>query len=228
MLLCEHRLANLPNHLRLFVQIRLATTGANLNAGTHAYPYPTHSRPTPHQIFHLPHNATQREIKARYYDLVRVHHPDSPHCRSLSPEVRHARFQSITAAYDVLRGKTRAQSMKDPYMEEVERRKRAYYARHNRRAEYAHYTKHDWSASADDRWKDKLILVVGVFTLAAGLAPGLFVMPNRVEKAHKAAAASLSQARDDARMVGEEQRMGIRRRVNEMKAQQEQAEDGED
>lgn len=98
------------------------------------------------------------------YDLVRAHHPDSPHCRSLSPSERHTRFQAITSAYDVLRGKSAAQSRFDPYTEEVARRKRAYYAHHhhNRRAEYAHASNHDWTTNADDRWKDRVILIFGV------------------------------------------------------------------
>ncbi|KLO06531.1 hypothetical protein SCHPADRAFT_687688 [Schizopora paradoxa] len=71
------------------------------------FPFPKHSRPTPHEIFHLPQGASQRDIKARYYDLVRTYHPDSPHCRSLPRNVCHARFQAITAAHDALTGKTR-------------------------------------------------------------------------------------------------------------------------
>ncbi|OSX64564.1 hypothetical protein POSPLADRAFT_1087952, partial [Postia placenta MAD-698-R-SB12] len=68
-------------------------------------PFPTHAHPTPHEIFHLPLGATQQDIKARYYDLVRAHHPDSPLCRDVPAPERHARFQRITAAYDVLRGR---------------------------------------------------------------------------------------------------------------------------
>lgn len=98
------------------------------------FPFPRHSRPTPHEIFHLPQGASQRDIKARCaymnshfsklnafqiavvllpvimitdYDLVRTYHPDSPHCRSLPRNVCHARFQAITAAHDALTGKTR-------------------------------------------------------------------------------------------------------------------------
>ncbi|KZT01005.1 uncharacterized protein LAESUDRAFT_636654, partial [Laetiporus sulphureus 93-53] len=67
--------------------------------------YPSTSHPTPYQIFHLPHDATQRDIKTRYYDLVRIYHPDSPFCREDSPEKRHTRFQAITAAYDALRSR---------------------------------------------------------------------------------------------------------------------------
>ncbi|EPS94893.1 hypothetical protein FOMPIDRAFT_1079253, partial [Fomitopsis schrenkii] len=96
----------------------------------HAFPYPKHERPTPHQIFHLPVGASQQDIKARYYDLVRVHHPDSPHGRDIPQKVRHARFQSITRAYDILRGvrSEHDEHDADPMLREILRRKRMYEA----------------------------------------------------------------------------------------------------
>ncbi|KAI0076370.1 hypothetical protein K474DRAFT_1262397 [Panus rudis PR-1116 ss-1] len=80
---------------------RASTTSTSANP----YPYPAHSNPTPHQIFHLPQNASKEDIKQRYYDLVRIYHPDSPLSRTLPPSQAQARFQSISAAYDALRGK---------------------------------------------------------------------------------------------------------------------------
>ena len=95
------------------------------------YPYPTHPKPTPHQIFHLGPGATQDEIKKRCtysiyklsfpldsnslfqstttdYDLVRTHHPDSSHARlsTCNSAEAHSRFRSIKAAYDFLQGRT--------------------------------------------------------------------------------------------------------------------------
>ena len=100
------------------------------------YPYPTHAKPTPHQIFHLGPGATQGEIKKRCtssiqtlvffpsnsnsnsnsllqstttdYDLVRTHHPDSFHARLSTHDSAeaHLRFRSIKAAYDFLQGRT--------------------------------------------------------------------------------------------------------------------------
>ena len=100
------------------------------------FPYPSHPRPTPYQIFHLPLGANQKQVKARCessahglpavflytlvwrltflsvviwedYELVRVHHPDSPHSRTsdLPKRIRDERFSAITDAYDVLTGK---------------------------------------------------------------------------------------------------------------------------
>lgn len=81
------------------------STSTSTSSSSQRYPFPKHSRPTPHEIFHLRPGASQRDIKARYYDLVRTYHPDSPHCRPLPRSVCHARFQAITAAYDALTGK---------------------------------------------------------------------------------------------------------------------------
>ncbi|OSX66257.1 hypothetical protein POSPLADRAFT_1094466, partial [Postia placenta MAD-698-R-SB12] len=69
------------------------------------YPFPSSANPSPHQIFHLPLSATRDEVKARYYDLVRIYHPDSPVSRTVPPATAHARFQAISAAYAALSGK---------------------------------------------------------------------------------------------------------------------------
>ncbi|KAI0744898.1 hypothetical protein C8Q76DRAFT_604359 [Earliella scabrosa] len=88
------------------IQNRTASTSAN------PYPFPANSHPTPHQIFHLPKSATRADVKARYYDLVRIYHPDSPAARAggVPPEVAHARFQAISSAYAILSGKRPAGS----------------------------------------------------------------------------------------------------------------------
>ncbi|KAI0676160.1 hypothetical protein C8Q78DRAFT_372338 [Trametes maxima] len=191
-----------------------------------AYPFPTHAHPSPHQIFHLPRSATQQQIKSRYYELVRIHHPDSPFGRDISPAVRHSRFQSITAAYDILRGKTTgSQGPVDMYRTELERRRRARAAYTAARGP-AKAQAQEWSASADDQWKDRIILFVGILALGAGLGP-MLVWPSYTAsyQAHLSAARNLAQARSDAREYGEERRREIRRRVqeyNDLKAAREQ------
>ena len=47
---------------------RLARPSASITttaSGSNPYPYPPHSKPTPHQIFHLPLTASQKEVKSR-------------------------------------------------------------------------------------------------------------------------------------------------------------------
>ncbi|PFH45555.1 hypothetical protein AMATHDRAFT_158745 [Amanita thiersii Skay4041] len=230
------RFAALPVHLQLFIQCRLASSSVNGGHGHQQFPFPTHPRPTPHQIFHLPYNASQPDIKARYIDLVRIYHPDSPHCRSVPPSERRNRFQLITAAYDMLRGKTQFGAAGnrggpfDPYEAELHRRKRAYYAHLNRRPGYHHYpfAEHKqsmrgaWVPDQKNAWKDRLIIVFGLLCLIGGIVPSFLALPQRMEKAHKAAAANLKQARDEAREFGGERMAYVRRRVRESKAQEEE------
>ncbi|EKM54153.1 uncharacterized protein PHACADRAFT_209970 [Phanerochaete carnosa HHB-10118-sp] len=139
---------------------RLASTSAN------PYPYPTNLNPTPHQIFHLPRSSTKAEVKARYYELVRIYHPDSPVSRPLSPTTAQARFQAITAAYDALRGKRPL----DLEPGEPERPRADFHdlstamwkARQRRRAEL--------NVGMDERWKDRLMMGAVVVAVAAFVA----------------------------------------------------------
>ncbi|KAF9478783.1 DnaJ-domain-containing protein [Pholiota conissans] len=125
------------------------------------FPYPTHRNPTPHQLFHLPHNATESDIKARYYDLVRLYHPDKVGA-SATPDLAHARFQAIKAAYDILRGKSLinndgrgAPSSLAPRYQSTA----AYRAMRRKRQELYN------SGPVDDSRKDKLILFGVVVTV---------------------------------------------------------------
>ncbi|KAF8194633.1 hypothetical protein BJ912DRAFT_958945 [Pholiota molesta] len=153
------------------------------------YPYPTHPNPTPYQIFHLPMSASQAQIKARYFELVRAHHPDAHHAAALSAELAHARFRTIKAAYDFLAGRTLsphpnarpapAPQHFDPYMHELARRRRAYYAAHGRaqtHGESGEGTGYTRRRDPDDGFdeggrKERLILAFGVLSLVAGLFP---------------------------------------------------------
>ncbi|TIB58876.1 hypothetical protein E3P78_03775 [Wallemia ichthyophaga] len=61
---------------------------------------PKNPKATPFEIFSLPTTATPNQIKSRYYELVRIYHPDKA-----SNEYTHTRtkeFQSIVKAYELL------------------------------------------------------------------------------------------------------------------------------
>ncbi|KDR81042.1 hypothetical protein GALMADRAFT_241665 [Galerina marginata CBS 339.88] len=165
------------------------------------FPYPSNRNPTPHQIFHISVGATQAEIKTRYYELVKTHHPDSHHADQLSPEIAHARFRAIQAAYDFLRGRTLSPHPNarptpsprnfDPYMHEMARRRRAYYASRGAYArgdedgsESERWARPGWGEGFgapinertvwhEDGWRERLILALGVVTLLAGLFPSM-------------------------------------------------------
>jgi hypothetical protein len=66
------------------------------NDGAAPFPFPAHRNPTPYEIFHLPQTCSQNDIKARFYELVKYHHPDS----SDTPQEH---FKAILAAYDTLK-----------------------------------------------------------------------------------------------------------------------------
>ncbi|KAF9010657.1 hypothetical protein BDQ17DRAFT_1234601, partial [Cyathus striatus] len=156
--------------------------------------------PTPHQIFHLPRNATENEIKARYYELVRLYHPDKAGS-SLSAEIAHARFQSITAAYDALRGKTPFTSdglatAQGSYQDRSYQTTAAFRAAQRRRQEL--YSK----GAADDSWKDKIILFGVISTI-------LIVIAQTVNTRHETLAQvyakkRCSQASSQNRLCDEE------------------------
>ncbi|KAF9650613.1 hypothetical protein BDM02DRAFT_3267830 [Thelephora ganbajun] len=125
------------------------------------YPFPTHPNPTPFQILHLPTNASSEAIKARYYELVKVYHPDvvvaslsqdSPTSAEqgvsssatlpeehLTPELAQARFQAVTKAYDSLRKDATESRMSA-------RRKRYLRARAELRV------------GDDEKWRERLIV----------------------------------------------------------------------
>jgi hypothetical protein len=150
-----------------------SATTRSKSSGSNPYPYPTHANPNPYQIFHLPHNASQAEVKRRCtsfilvgsfdglsqisdIDLVRIYHPDSPVSRALPPEVTDGRFQAITKAYDALRGKTPMTPEGIQSTSDAQHPTSAVWrARQARRL--------DLDAGGDDRWKDRVILFGVIF-----------------------------------------------------------------
>ncbi|KIM39520.1 hypothetical protein M413DRAFT_447011 [Hebeloma cylindrosporum] len=168
------------------------------------FPYPSNAKPTPHQIFHLPFNATQAQIKARYYELVHAHHPDSQYAAHLPWDVAQHRFRSIKASYDYLSGRsvspdpnsrpTPSPKNFDPYVHEMARRRRAYYASQARdpgMMDNDGWAKPGWGegfgAPKSERsewngegWRERMLLSLGVVTLMAGLFP---TMPTTVANA---------------------------------------------
>ncbi|OJA13168.1 hypothetical protein AZE42_06224 [Rhizopogon vesiculosus] len=226
--LCLSRLSSAG--LRALVHLRLASTVS----GTQ-YPFPQHPRPTPHQIFHLSYGASQADIKSRYYELVREHHPDSAHAQHIPPSERHSRFQAITAAYETLTGKSGLQfgsgprgSPSDVYMyEELMRRRRAHHRSAGMDFDHEHpfgfasgTPGRNWTAKPDERWKDWSIIFVGTVCFIIGIAP--IFLSHSTDKRHMSAVENLAQARSEAQEYGMERRREIRRRVREYQLEEEE------
>ncbi|KAJ7287641.1 hypothetical protein C8J57DRAFT_1496054 [Mycena rebaudengoi] len=113
-----------------------------------AFPFPSNPNPTPHQIFHLPRNAPQDDVKARYFDLVRIYHPDKVD-PSTPSEVAHARFQAIATAYNALKtGSAAHHPVPTPAARAMYKRSRNLYS---------------GQQLYDDSWKDRIIVASVIF-----------------------------------------------------------------
>ncbi|PVF98729.1 hypothetical protein CPB86DRAFT_704610 [Serendipita vermifera] len=66
------------------------------------YPFPSRANPTAHEIFHLSPDASGADIKKRYFELVRIYHPDTAQSQGITLEQAEARFHAITQAYNAL------------------------------------------------------------------------------------------------------------------------------
>lgn len=138
------------------------------------FPFPTASHPKPHEIFHLPRNASPEDIKARCkrtlavfvssfndddytdYELVRIYHPDrSRILEGIEPEIAHSRFQAIAAAYNTLqKGNSWSSNSSSSNSEDAGKPTTdaaAWRAMHI-------YRRRKLYEGGDEQWKDRLII----------------------------------------------------------------------
>lgn len=208
------------------------------------FPYPSHPRPTPYQIFHLHRDASQKQVKTRYYELVRVHHPDSPHSRAsdLPKRTRDERFSAIKDAYDVLTGKkpghpsrwSSPDSGRDwEFRSELERRRhrRASWGSHAHTYSQFHYG-HYYDAppnngpmTPEDRRRDNILICVAFVSGIISFLPAFVWSPVEYERRHELASENLARARQEAREFGVQRREEIRERVREFRRLEEQGRD---
>ncbi|KAG8213978.1 hypothetical protein J3R82DRAFT_10728 [Butyriboletus roseoflavus] len=96
------------------------------------------------------------------YDLVRIYHPDSPVGRKYPAEMAQARFQSISTAYDVMRGKSaitgEVLTSRERHMDPARFRPRA-----PRRPHFDETT-------GDERWKERVLVGATVVAIVAFVA----------------------------------------------------------
>ncbi|KIY74297.1 DnaJ-domain-containing protein [Cylindrobasidium torrendii FP15055 ss-10] len=171
------------------------------NSPSNPFPFPKQPNPSPHDIFHLSRNASQAEIKKRYYDLVRVYHPDkAAGGAETSAEDAHSRFQAIGHAYDVLRGKKPPDTIMGRAAEAATSATTA-----SRRA--AHVRRHRAlyeGGPIDDTWKDRII-IGGAFIVVVAVSYQAMSMRHL----------ALEQAREAKSVFEYERRERQRKRARE-------------
>ncbi|KAI6149911.1 hypothetical protein BKA82DRAFT_4134627 [Pisolithus tinctorius] len=196
---------------------------------TGQYPYPTRRNPTPEEIFHLPSNATQAQIKARYYELVKLYHPDSARAQNIPHSERTSRFQAFQRAYEVLRRPHRAGTgtYDDLFQGEIARRRRPrQYGRSpggmGRGMGSMHF--HDMHAQPSDTSStsapDEISAILKGMCIA-GLCVAILMAPTMSpgRTRDRSAAANLAQAQQEAQDFGMERRRHIRELVREYEAE---------
>ncbi|CAE6413675.1 unnamed protein product [Rhizoctonia solani] len=230
-----------PFRTYLVTGARQVSSSSGASASNQPYPFPTHTKsPTPFEIFHLSPSASPSDIKSRYYELVRSHHPDCMACRSLPRAVAHERFQAITHAYEVLTGKRKAGRGAATTSEAVElaRRRAAYRAAYasgrpytGRRNEWGGFEYPDSPAyrerysKGDVTGNQAFLVAVSVMTIVVALLQATHLSPllsskppssvSAVDRRHEQARLALEEARHKGQTYGDERREGIRKWVRE-------------
>jgi len=195
----------------------------------------------PYQIFHLPVGASQKQVKARYYELVRVHHPDSTQSRTshIPKRIQDERFGTIKDAYDVLTGKnpghpsrwSSPDSGKDwEFRSELERRRhrRTSWGPQAHAYSQSHYG-HQYAPpnngpmTPEDRRRDNILICVAFASAIISLLPAFIWSPVEYERRHEQASENLARARQEARELGTQRREEIRERVREFRLLEEQS-----
>ncbi|EJU03947.1 DnaJ-domain-containing protein [Dacryopinax primogenitus] len=191
---------------------RSFSTSLVTRAATLDLSYPSHGHPTPYEIFHLPRTATQDEIKERYYELVRLHHPDSPVCRHEPDNVRQERFKAIAKAYEILK------SNRNPaYLKELHRRQTQHgYPNYNptRRQQYAYHSLEEGSM---DVGNGDVFFVVTILAILGSvvLIYSPFSAKERLDAHHASASHALAEARREAKELSVHRRKNLRKWIEE-------------
>ncbi|OAX33264.1 hypothetical protein K503DRAFT_775805 [Rhizopogon vinicolor AM-OR11-026] len=196
--------------VRTLLTTRVNSSRLYASKSANPFPYPTQTNPQPHHIFHLPRNASQDDVKQRYYELVRIYHPDSAVARHYPPEVSQARFQSISKAYDILRGKT---SSGEP-TEATRKVDPMRWAAKSRRPYF------DDTAS-DEKWKERVITGAVLLTLVAFVAQTSWTRQQAIAEmsSHgRASGSSMKSGRGDSALAADHEDRTLHGSINHSQA----------
>lgn len=99
------RLSNGPSGFKPWLSHSKRTYATASDPSEHEYSWPATPSFTPYDVLNL--HRTAPYSKHRYYDLVKIYHPDRPcneHplCKNITPEVRLQRYHIVVAAHEIL------------------------------------------------------------------------------------------------------------------------------
>lgn len=193
--------------------------------------WPATQFPTPYEIFHIQHSASNAEIKRRYYELVKIYHPD----RIQNPTaLENERFHKIVAANDLLCDKSRrsafdkygigwqwagsgrhskvyAGQMRGSRFDQYNRSRRA---DHQETAQWDHFYTGNKAEDGDTRYMSNtnfigfivFLSTIGAVIQAARLGKASVEINERADRQHFNTARDLAESRRLARDLGKDER----------------------
>ncbi|CCX35422.1 putative Hsp40 co-chaperone Jid1 [Taphrina deformans PYCC 5710] len=205
---------------------------ALFNSATNHLPWPPHQFPTPYEIFHVEQSASAGEIKKRYYELVKIYHPDKIHNPSV---LENERFHKIVAANDLLCDKSKrsafdrygvgwqwagsdrhskvyAGQMSGSRFNQYNRQRRA---DHSETAPWDHFYTGNRTTNGDEtRYTSNtnfigflvFLSAIGAVVQAARLGKASAEINERADKQHFNTARDLAESRRLARDLGKDER----------------------
>ncbi|WAQ80848.1 hypothetical protein PtA15_1A186 [Puccinia triticina] len=78
-------------------------SASSSSSSSTSFEFPSSRSPSPFEIFHLPRSASTSQIKERYYELVKVYHPDVATSKSNNPPSSALREDEITRRFKLIR-----------------------------------------------------------------------------------------------------------------------------
>lgn len=194
-------------------------------------PWPNHQFPTPYEIFHIDQAASQLDIKRRYYELVKIYHPDK--LTNPTP-IENERFHKIVAANDLLCDKSKRSAF-DMYGvgwqwagqgrhskvyagqmqgSRFDRYNRSRRADHDETAQWDNFYTGNKAPAGETRYTSNTNFVgflvflstIGAVVQAARLSRASSEINERADKQHFATARDLAESRRLARDLGKEER----------------------
>lgn len=209
----------------------MRTSRIILNASHGHLSWPKSQFPSPYEIFHIDQEASPAAIKQRYYELVKIYHPDKIEKPSAQ---ENERFHKIVAANDLLcdrnkrsafdsygigwqwsgsgtHAKVYAGQMRGSRFDQYNRGRRA---NHAETAQWDHFYTGNKGGAGETRYTSNTNFVgflvflstIGAVVQAARLGKASAEINERADRQHFNTARDLAESRRLARDLGKEER----------------------